>query len=75
MSNNKFKHVNESVNYKFARNVKFYRNGMTQERLADLCGLKPSAISNLESGRRKPLLTTAVKISKALGVDLDTMIK
>ncbi len=39
--------------------------GLTQEDIAVRSGLKPSAISHFESGRREPSLKNVVKICKA----------
>ena len=40
----------------FAKNLKYYRlkKNMTKAALADACGVSPMAISNYESGKRKP---------------------
>jgi plasmid maintenance system antidote protein VapI len=45
---------------------------MTQQELSDITGLYASHISEIITGRRKGVsLPTAIKISKALGVELD----
>ena len=45
---------------------------MTQQELSDLTGLYPSHISEIVSGKRKAVaLTTAIKISTALGIDIN----
>ena len=48
--------------------------GLTQKGLANLCGLRPSAISHFESGRRTPSIKNLVKLSKALCVSSDYLI-
>jgi transcriptional regulator with XRE-family HTH domain len=42
------------------------RLGLSQEKLADLCGLDRTEISLLECGLRFPRLDTLVKIARAL---------
>jgi transcriptional regulator with XRE-family HTH domain len=42
--------------------------GLTQEELADRCGLHRTEISLLERGGREPRLGTLVKLAEALGV-------
>ena len=46
----------------------------SQGRLAAECGLKQDALSHLESGDRLPSLTSAYKIAKALGCNIDDMV-
>ena len=41
---------------------------LTQAQLAELMGLKQSAIARLESGRQMPTLTTLLKLTEVLGV-------
>ena len=43
--------------------------------LADKTGLKPSAISHFERGRRLPSLKNLVKLADALGVTLDELVR
>ena len=40
--------------------------GLTQQELADLCGLDRTYICGLENGRRNPSLKTLMKLSDAL---------
>ncbi|GAA1542414.1 XRE family transcriptional regulator [Kribbella lupini] len=48
------------------------RSGLTQERLAELCGLSSQAVSALENGRRRyPRSTTVDQLSGALALDAD----
>lgn len=50
-------------------------NNITQEKLAILSGLDRSHIGFIEQGRRKPTISTLQKISRALDVPLDELIK
>lgn len=54
----------------FNKNLKYYRlkNAMTKKRLADACGVTPMAISNYESGKRKPDMLIIKKMAIALNV-------
>lgn len=54
----------------FEKNLKFYRlkRKMTKKDLADACGVTPMAITNYESGKRKPDMETVNKLAAALGV-------
>lgn len=42
--------------------------GWTQEDLADVSGLQPTYLSDLERGARSPGLATQQRLAKALGV-------
>ena len=42
--------------------------GLTQEQLADLCGLSQQYLSGLERGHRNPTVTTLFEIASALGI-------
>lgn len=44
---------------------------LTRKSLAELVGCSTRAISYIENGERKPKLSTALKISKVLGVDIE----
>lgn len=46
------------------------RRGLTGEQLAKLTGVDRSTISRLERGQTLPMLDTAKKLEKALGVSL-----
>ncbi|MBO5513909.1 MAG: ImmA/IrrE family metallo-endopeptidase [Mogibacterium sp.] len=54
----------------FAKNLKYYRlkKNMTKAALADACGVSPMAISNYESGKRKPDIEIINKMAEALDV-------
>jgi transcriptional regulator with XRE-family HTH domain len=47
--------------------------GMSQQRLADLAGVPVGTLRNAEYDRREPLVGTAGKLAKALGVSLDVL--
>jgi transcriptional regulator with XRE-family HTH domain len=49
--------------------------GWTQMSLAEASGVPVWTIRDLERGRRQPMLATAYKLAKALGVSLDMMAK
>ena len=54
----------------FEKNLKYYRlkKNMTKAALAEKCGVSPMAISNYESGKRKPDMDIINKLAKALDV-------
>lgn len=55
----------------FGKNLTYYRlkRGLTKKALADLCGLSAVAISNYETGKRKPESMDIIqRIASALGV-------
>ena len=41
-----------------------------QEKIAELVGIEPTALSNIVTGRNYPLMSTLEKILQVLGVDL-----
>jgi transcriptional regulator with XRE-family HTH domain len=45
--------------------------GFTQEKLASEASLDRVAIANIETGKRRPTVTTVYRIAKALRVDVD----
>lgn len=49
--------------------------GLSQQQLADAVGLTQSAISLIESDRRRLKLAMAAKIAGALGVSLDSLVR
>jgi transcriptional regulator with XRE-family HTH domain len=51
------------------------RQGMTQEEMADKCGLHWTYIGGLERGERNPTLTTMQKVALGLGVGLTDLIQ
>ncbi len=42
--------------------------GLTQEQLAERCGLSQQYLSGLEQGRRNPTIVTIYEVATALGV-------
>jgi uncharacterized protein len=59
-----------SVPQQFGINLRRARRQrrLTQVQLAERAGVSQTAISRLEAGDRDPLLTTVVRLAKALGV-------
>jgi len=53
------------------RELRIAIDGMTQEKLAKLCGVTRQTIIALEAGRYSPSLELAFKIAHALGRTLD----
>ncbi len=54
----------------FEKNLKYYRlkKGLNMKELAKMCGLTPMAVSNYESGKRKPDMEIINKLAVALDV-------
>ena len=54
----------------FEKNLKYYRlkKNMSMKDLADACGVTSMAISNYESGKRKPDMDTINKLAEVLGI-------
>ncbi len=54
----------------FEKNLKYYRlkNKMSMKDLAEACGISSMAISNYESGKRKPDIETINKLAEVLGI-------
>lgn len=50
------------------------RQGLSQEKLAELSDLDRTFISMIERGKRKPTLDTAHRLSYALGMKLSALI-
>lgn len=48
--------------------------GLTQAEVAEITGLKPSAVSHFEAGRRAPSLANLVRLSRALHVSADKLL-
>lgn len=44
------------------------KKGISQEKLAEMAGIEPAALSNVVTGRNYPLFTTLEKIINILGV-------
>jgi transcriptional regulator with XRE-family HTH domain len=60
----------------FGRRLKAARKkaGLTQARLAELTGLDPVTISQIETGQREPGITRAARLAAALNVTLDELV-
>lgn len=52
-------------------NIKYYRylNGISQEKLAEYCGVSPHYISDIEIGRHCPTINKIEIIAKCLNVE------
>ena len=48
-----------------------HRNGLTLEALAQEVGVSPATLRSIEAGRRGTLITTALRIAEALGVEVE----
>ena len=53
------------------QNIKNYRiaNGLTQEKLADLCNISRDYISEIERGKKFPSLKRLFVIAEAMGIE------
>ncbi|MEC9490201.1 MAG: helix-turn-helix transcriptional regulator [Halanaerobiales bacterium] len=62
---------------KLARKIKRFRKEreLTQLKLAERAGLAQSFLSNIENGLQSPSLKSLEKISKALDVPLNDLLK
>jgi len=73
MSKNKQITKNDIDNYKkiVGSNIQFYRvaKGLTQEGLAELVGISPTAMSSVELGKNQPKIATLLKLANSLDVD------
>lgn len=60
-----------------SRNLKFFRlkSNKTKKELALECNLTPMAISNYESGKRKPSLEIALKLAKSLNTSIEELME
>jgi transcriptional regulator with XRE-family HTH domain len=61
---------------RFGQRVKFYRTqmGVSQEKFAEMCGLHPTYIGQVERGEKNCTLESAGKISKGLGIPLERLV-
>lgn len=48
---------------------------LSQEELADRCGVHRTYIGSIERGEKSPTLNTVEKIAKGLGVDIAELVK
>lgn len=51
------------------------KHDLSQERLADECGLHRTYIGGVERGERNPTLTTLKRIADAMHITLDELLK
>lgn len=47
------------------------RKDLSQEKTAEICNISSRHVSNIETGKTKPSLTTLIAIANALGVSID----
>ncbi|MGN0467757.1 MAG: helix-turn-helix domain-containing protein [Acutalibacteraceae bacterium] len=61
----------------FGKRIKSYRqkNRLSQEKLAELCGLHTTYIGQLERGEKNPSLLSIIKISNALNISSEELIR
>lgn len=61
---------------RFGKRVKYYRNveKLSQEKLAELSGLHPTYIGQVERGEKNCTLETAEKIALGLGIQLSELL-
>ncbi len=58
------------------RIIELRRNAhMTQENLAERADIDRVALANIETGRRRPTVTTIYKITEALGIKVEELFK
>lgn len=77
MKYSKSKGVNTNyINIKFGKHLKELREkkGISQKELGDLLGLKPSAVSNYESGRNQPGFEKLHILSQIFNVSIDELL-
>ncbi len=55
----------------FTFNIKYYRylNNLSQEKLAELCGLSPRYIADIETGRHMPTITKIEKLANVFNIE------
>lgn len=60
----------------FGHNLKRIRTekALSTRQLADLAEINLGNLSDLELGKRNPLMTTVIKLARALGVDAATLL-
>jgi transcriptional regulator with XRE-family HTH domain len=65
-----------SPSEQFARNLRGLREsaGLSQEQLADRCGIHPTEISRLERAAREPRLGTMVRLARGLGIGVESLV-
>lgn len=67
------------MNYtkEFGKYIRFCRKeaGISQEALAEKCNLSTRQISNIETGRCEPKLTSILKMCQACNISFDSFMK
>jgi transcriptional regulator with XRE-family HTH domain len=48
--------------------------GLTQKQAAELAGVTPETLSDLESGKRLPYMPTLTKIARGYGVPMEELV-
>lgn len=51
------------------------RQGLSHQKLADAAGIHRSTISLIETGKRVPTILVCLKLSMALGINLEALLK
>ena len=66
----------KEINIETGRNIKFYREkaGYSRERLAELAGVSPRFIADVESGAVGVSLTTLKNVCESLGISADRIL-
>ena len=69
--------IQEAYLNKLSRRIADVRKqkGFTQERLAEEADLDRVALANIETGRRRPTVTTLYKLAKAMNIDVVDLFK
>lgn len=64
------------ISIKFGRRVRHYRTeaGLSQEKLAEYCGLHPTYIGQIERGEKNCTLESAERIAEGLKIPLESLI-
>lgn len=65
-----------SIRVTLADNIRFYRkeNGLSQEKLADICELHRTYIGSVERKERNVSLSTLEVLAKALGISVPELL-
>ena len=65
----------QSIDRNIGNNIRTIRHvkGLSQQKLAEKCGIQAPVLSGYETGKRNPSLTTVARIAKSLGVSIDTL--
>lgn len=69
--------IKKPVLKKFGKRIKTLRleRGLTQEKLADKCGLDMTYVGHIERGEQNSSLVVIEMLSKGLGVSLDELFR